>query len=120
MEVELKLLYVFLATGMVSMSAALSAGAINKLADADKPAFAQTRNGMVSVIMAGNISALTLLFSMAFGFLKMEWWIPLSCMFISFPVMHVVVFQRLFGDVKNLYIMTPLVIASAVTLYYYW
>tara|TARA_B100001063_G_C16456955_1_gene401091 strand:- start:12 stop:374 length:363 start_codon:yes stop_codon:yes gene_type:complete len=119
-EVELKLLYVFLATGLVSMSAALSAGALNKLADEDKPSFMQTRNGAVSVIMVGNLSALTLLFSMAFGFQKFEWWIPLSCMFISFPVMHVVLFQRLFGDAKNLFIMTPLVIASAVTLYYYW
>ncbi len=116
----MELLYIFLATGFVSMSAALSAGAINKLAEEDKPKFAQSRNGAVTIIMMGNLSALTLLFAMAFGFLKLDWWVPLSCMFVSFPVLHVVIFQRLFGDVKNLFIMMPLVIASAVALYYYW
>ncbi|MGB0468837.1 MAG: hypothetical protein ACPGF7_15090 [Pontibacterium sp.] len=116
----MELLYIFLATGFVSLSAALSAGAINKLSDEDRPSFAKTRNGQVAVIMMGNIAALTLLFSMAFGFLKLDWWIPLSCMFISFPVVHVLIFQRLFGDVKNLFIMSPLVLASVVALYYYW
>ncbi|MDI3326813.1 hypothetical protein QKW35_20745 [Pontibacterium granulatum] len=120
MDEELKLLYVFLATGLVSMSAALSAGAINKLPDEDKPEFAKSRNGLVAVIMSGNYSVLTLLFAMAFGVLKLDWWIPLSCLFISFPVIHVVVLQRLFGDVKNLFIMMPLVIASGFALYYYW
>lgn len=117
---EFKLLYVFLATGLVSMSAALSAGAINKLSEEDKPGFAKSRNGAVTVVMAGNVAALTLLFSMAFGFLKLDWWIPLSCMFISFPVIHVVLIQRLLGDVKTLFLMAPLVIVSAVALYYYW
>lgn len=116
----MELLYIFLATGFVSMSAALSAGAINKLPDEDKPKFTLTRNGQVSVIMMGNISALTLLFSMAFGFLKLDWWIPLSCMFVSFPVIHVLIFQRMVGDVKTFFLMSPLVLASTAALYYYW
>jgi hypothetical protein len=116
----MELLYVFLATGFVSMSAALSAGAINKLPEEDKPGFAKSRNGAVAVIMAGNLSALTLLFAMAFGFSKLDWWVPLSCMFISFPVLHVLIFQRMLGDVKNLFLMFPLVIGAIASLYYYW
>ena len=113
-------LIIFLVTGMVSMSAALSAGAINKLPEEDKPAFASTRNGMVTIIMAGNVAALTLLFSMAYGFINLAWWIPLLCMFITFPVVHVVVLQQMLGDVKAVFLMSPLVIAAIPALYYYW
>lgn len=120
MDPQYQMLYVFLATGLVSMSAALSAGAINKLPEEDKPEFAKSRNGAVAVIMAGNLSALILLFSMAFGFKQLDWWIPLSCMFITFPVIHVVMLQRIIKDVTNLFIMTPLSIAAAVALYYFW
>ncbi|MFW1678328.1 hypothetical protein ACFVYJ_11185 [Pontibacter sp. JAM-7] len=113
-------LIIFLATGLVTMSAALSAGAINKLPEESKPAFAASRNGMVAVIMAGNISAITLLFAMAFGFLHLDWWIPLICMFITFPVVHVVILQKLLGDLKTLLLMGPLVIAAMPVLYYFW
>lgn len=113
-------LYIFLYAGIVSMSAALSAGALNKLPVEQKPAFMQKANGQVTVIMAGNLGAITLLGAMAFGFLKLQWWIPLSCMFVTFPVVHLLVLQRLLGDVKNLFLMLPLVLLAAGALYYYW
>lgn len=113
-------LIIFLFSGVVSMSAALSAGALNKLPEEDKPAFASTRNGMVTVIMAGNAAAATLLFAMAYGFSNLDWWIPLLCMFITFPVAHVVVLQKVLGDLKALILMTPLVVISMVGLYLYW
>jgi hypothetical protein len=113
-------LYIFLFAGIVSMSAALSAGALNKLPLEQKPGFMHKPNGQVTVVMAGNLGAITLLGAMAFGFLKLHWWIPLSCMFITFPVIHLLIFQRLLGDLKNLLLMLPLVIVAAVALYYYW
>ncbi|MBY4676352.1 hypothetical protein [Marinobacterium arenosum] len=113
-------LILFLITGFVSMSAALSAGAINKLPDESKPAFAQTRNGMVTVVMAGNLAALTLVGAMAYGFLKLDWWIPLLCMFLTFPVVHLLFLQRLLGEVRSLMLMMPFVLAAIGALYYYW
>lgn len=113
-------LVLFLLTGFVSMSAALSAGAINKLPDTDKPAIAQTRNGLVSVVMTGNLAALTLILALAYGFRLLEWWIPLLCVFITFPVVHLVFVQRLLGPVKTLFLMLPLVVASIAALIYYW
>jgi len=113
-------LIIFLVTGMVSMSAALSAGALNKLPDEDKPAFATTRNGMVSVIMAGNLAAIMLLFSMAYGIIHVQWWIPLLCLFITFPVIHMLVIQQVLGEFKALLLTTPLVLASIPVLYLYW
>ncbi len=113
-------LLIFLVTGMVSMSAALSAGALNKLPDEDKPAFATTRNGMVAVVMAGNVAAVALLFSAAYGFYNLDWWIPLLCLFITFPVVQKVFIERILGDLKTLFVMTPLVVASLVVLYLYW
>ena len=113
-------IYLFIFAGLVAMSAALSAGALNKLPLEQKPAFMQKGNGTVMVVMAGNLAALTLLGAMAYGFLTLTWWIPLSCLFISFPVLHVILFQRVLGDLKNLILMTVLVLAAIPTLYINW
>ena len=113
-------LWIFLVTGFVALSVALSAGAINKLPDEDKPKFAQSRNGLVTVILAGNLAALTLVGAMAYGFRNLDWWIPLSCMFITFPVLHVALMQKALGDVRNLFLTMPLVVAAIGALYYYW
>lgn len=113
-------LYIFLFAGIVSMSTALSAGALNKLTPENTPPLMQKPNGRIMVVMAGNLGAITLLGAMAFGFLKLHWWIPLSCMFITFPIVHLLVFQRVLGDLKSLILMLPLTILAAVSLYYYW
>lgn len=113
-------LYLFLATGLVSMSAALSAGALNKLPEDKRPAWMNSRNGLVAVIMAGNLGALTLIGALAYGVRHLDWWIPVSCLFITFPLVHVVLFQRLLGDFRTLVLMMPLVVASIAVLYYYW
>ncbi len=119
-EYTLEPLILFLFTGFVSMSVALSAGQLNKLADADKPAFMQSRNGVVMVIMAGNLGALTLIGALAYGFRLLEWWIPLSSVFLSFPAISVGITQRMFGDKVNLFIMLPLTLVSIGLLYHYW
>lgn len=113
-------LYLFLATGLVSMSAALSAGALNKLPEDKRPACMARRNGQVAVIMAGNLGALTLIGALAYGVRHLDWWIPVSCLFITFPLVHLAVIQRLLGDLKALMLMLPLVLVSILALYYYW
>ncbi|WP_417227772.1 hypothetical protein [Amphritea sp.] len=113
-------LILFLVTGFVSMSTALSAGQLNKLPEAEKSAFLQSRNGAVLVIMAGNLGALTLIGALAYGFRLLEWWIPLSSIFISFPAISVGITQRMFGDKVNLFIMLPLTLVSVGLLYYFW
>ncbi|MBQ0784598.1 MAG: hypothetical protein KBT66_10230 [Amphritea sp.] len=113
-------LILFIFSGFVSMSVALSAGQLNKLADEDKPAFLQSRNGMVMVIMAGNVGALTLIGSLAYGFRLLEWWIPLSSIFLTFPALSVGITQRMFGNKVNLFIMLPLTLISAGLLYHFW
>ena len=50
----------FLVAGFVSMSAALSAGALNKVPLEEKKGFLASNNGTISVIMAGNLAAVTL------------------------------------------------------------
>lgn len=102
------------------MSAALSAGAINKLPDEDKPDFTKTRNGLMMVVMSGNLAALTLIGAMAYGFRTLDWWIPLSCMFVSFPIAHILIFQRLLGDLRALFLMMPCVLVSIGALYHFW
>jgi len=113
-------LWIFLVTGFVSMSAALAASAINKLSEEDKPAFARTPNGQVAVILAGNLGAVTLIGAMAYGFRLLDIWIPATCLFFSFPAVYILMFQRVLGDVRSLFIMMPLVPVSMVALYHYW
>ena len=113
-------LYIFLFSGLVSMSAALSVGAINKMAEEDRPDWLQKRNNLVMMIMGGNIAALTLVGAMAFGFLTLHWSIPLSSIFISFPVVHQLLLACILGPVKSLLLTLPLTIFAAVSLYYYW
>lgn len=115
-------LVIFLATGLVSMSAALSAGALNKLPEADKPAYLQNQNGLVMVMVLGNIAALTLIGALAYGFSRSDlaWWIPLSCVFFSFPVVHFVLIQRLLGDLRNVFISGFLALLSIPLLWWFW
>ncbi|MDP1125186.1 hypothetical protein Q5O12_27045, partial [Klebsiella pneumoniae] len=67
----------------------------------------QTRNGAVTVVMIGTLGALTLIGALAYGIRHLEWWIPVSCLFITFPVVHLVVIQRLLGELKALFLMLP-------------
>lgn len=113
-------LFVFLFSGFVAMSAALSARDINKLPEEQKTGRLASRNAQVAVVFAGNLAALTLVGALAYGMRQLEWWIPLVCVFISFPVVHFVFFQRLWSDFINLSLMTLLVIVAIAALYYYW
>jgi len=113
-------LYIFLAAGVVSMAAALSASALNKLPEASREDWFKTKNAQVAVILGGNLAALSLLGAMAYGFLTLHWSIPLSCMFITFPIIHIVVLQRLLGDVKTLFLTLPLVVIADIYLYINW
>lgn len=113
-------LVIFLVTGLVSMSAALSAGALNKLPEGEKPALLLNQNGLVMVMVLGNLAALTLIGALAFGFSRLDWWIPLSCVFISFPVVHFVAIQRLVGDLTNVFLSGALAIISIPVLWWFW
>jgi len=113
-------LFIFLFSGFVAMSAALSARDINKLPEEERTGRLSSRNAQVAVIFAGNLAALTLVGALAYGMRQLEWWIPLVCVFLSFPVVHFLVFQRVWSDLVNLCLMTLLVIVAIVALYYYW
>ncbi|EPJ44963.1 MAG: hypothetical protein OFPII_31070 [Osedax symbiont Rs1] len=110
----------FLVTGFVSMSAALSASALNKVPKEQRTGFLATNNGALCVVMAGNIAAATLLAAMAYGFKNLHWALPLSCMFISFPLVHILVMQKIIGNKRTFYMMIIPTVISASSLYIYW
>jgi len=110
----------FLIAGFVSMSAALSAGALNKVPKDQREGFFATNNGALFVVMAGNLAAVTLLGAMAYGFKHLHWAIPLSCMFISFPMIHILLLQKILGHKWSLFTMIVPALVSAAALYWYW
>lgn len=111
---------IFLVTGFVSMSAALSAGAINKLPSEARTGALASKTTLMWVVLSGNLAAVTLIGSGAYGMRHLDWWLPLICIFVTFPVAHILVFQRVLGDLKNLMLMMPLVVVSIGVLYYFW
>lgn len=113
-------LYIFLAAGVVSMAAALSASALNKLGEDKRPTWLVSKNSQVAVVLSGNLAALSLLAVMAYGFQTLHWSIPLSCMFITFPIVHLLVLQRLLGDAKTLFLTLPLTVVADVFIYLNW
>jgi len=102
------------------MSSALSIGAINKMAESDRPSWAQVRRNMMLLVLAGNVAALTLVGSMAYGFQVLHWSIPLSSIFITFPIIHQLVAAKFLGVIKPLVVTVPLTLVSAVLLYLNW
>lgn len=110
----------FIATGFLAMSTALSAGALNKLPEDKRSGFMATRNGALFVVMMGNIAALTLIGALAYGFSNLHWAIPLSCVFVSFPLFHILILQRLLGEKRSILLTSVPTLASAVMLYIYW
>jgi len=113
-------LYIFLTAGVVSMAAALSASALNKLTEETRPSWLQTKNSQVAVLLSGNLAALSLLGVMAYGFQALHWSIPLTCMFVTFPIVHILVLQRLLGDAKTLFLTLPLTIGADIYIYLNW
>jgi hypothetical protein len=113
-------LVVFLICGFVAMSAALSASQLNKLPEDQRTGALASKKAQVAVVFAGNLAALTLIGALAYGFRLLEWWIPLACVFVSFPVAHYILFDRIFSPLVNLCLMTALVVAAIPTLYIYW
>jgi hypothetical protein len=110
----------FLVAGFASMSTALSAGALNKMPKDQREGFFASNNGALFVVMAGNIAAVTLIGAMAYGFKNLHWALPLSCMFVSFPMVHILLLQKLLGSKWSLLIMIVPTLVSAVALYSYW
>jgi hypothetical protein len=113
-------LYIFLLTGVFSMSAALSVGAINKMPESDRPAWFAVKQNMVMMVVLGNLAALTLVGSLAYGFQTLHWSIPLSSMFITFPIVHQLLVVKMIGATKALFITFPATLASIAVLYIYW
>lgn len=102
------------------MAAALSASALNKLAEGARPSWMGSKNAQVAVVLGGNFAALSLVGAMAYGFLTLHWSIPLSCMFITFPIVHLLLLQRILGDAKTLMLTLPLTLVGDIYLYLNW
>lgn len=113
-------LLIFLFSGCVSMSAALSAGALNKLPNEQRPGWLARPALQIVLVLMGNLAAVTLLAAIVFGFQQLTLWVTLLGIFITFPVVHLLLVQRLLGERIGLFIMMPLVLLSIGLLYYSW
>lgn len=102
------------------MSAALFAGKLMKLPDEEAPEWLQSKEGKTKVLLAGNLFGLILVAAMVYGIYHMTWWIPVICLFISFPAIHVIVMERLFNPFKGVFFSGFVALASTSLLWLYW
>ncbi len=116
----LEQIIVFLLSGVFPMSAAISASKLMKLPADQQPAWGQGEAGMRTVVLLGNLFGLILIAALWYGFSHVDWWVPLLCLVITFPVVHVVVIERLFGLSKSFMFSGALSLAAPVLLWLHW
>tara|TARA_R110002167_G_scaffold56558_8_gene160540 strand:+ start:7569 stop:7964 length:396 start_codon:yes stop_codon:yes gene_type:complete len=111
---------IFLLSGLFPMSAAISASKLMKLPEEQRPGWVQGESGMRRVVLLGNLFGLILIAALWFGFTHLDWWIPLVCLLITFPVVHLVVIERLFGLSKSFMFSGALSLAVTGLLWLHW
>ncbi|MEH6629037.1 MAG: hypothetical protein V7739_21595 [Motiliproteus sp.] len=111
---------VFLIAGTLAMSAAISASKLLKLPEEEQPAWMGSKSGKIRVLIGGNLFALTLVASVVYGAFHLIWWVPVACLFITFPVIHVVILEKLLGSAKGFWITGVAALASNLLLWLFW
>lgn len=111
---------VFCIAGVFAMSAALCASQLVKMDDETAPVWARGKSGKTKVLLGGNLFAVILIAAMAYGIFHLIWWIPVVCLFISFPVIHVLILEKLLGPSKGFMISGFAALASTALMWLYW
>ncbi len=111
---------IFLLSGLFPMSAAIAASKLMKLTEEQRPSWIQGESGLRNVVLLGNLFGLILIAALWYGFTHVEWWIPLLCLVITFPVVHVIIIERLFGLSKSFMFSGALSIAATGLLWLHW
>ncbi len=111
---------VFLIAGTFAMSASISASKLLKLPVEEQPGWMQGKSGNVRVLLGGNLFALILVATVVFGVYHLTWWVPVACLFITFPVLHVIILERLLGPAKGFMFSGFAAIASTPLLWIFW
>lgn len=111
---------VFLLAGTFSMSASICASKLLKLPEEEQPQWVRGKSGKVRVLLTGNLFAVLLVAAMVYGVMHLTWWIPVVCLFITFPVLHVVILERLLGASRGFLFSGVLSVGAAVLMGVYW
>ena len=111
---------VFLLSGLFPMSAAIAASKLMKLPVDKRPEWVQGDAGLRKVVLLGNLCGVVLIAALWFGFSHLDWWLPLSCLVFTFPVVHLALIERMFGLSKSLMFSTALSMAVPMLLWLYW
>ncbi|MFT5720478.1 MAG: hypothetical protein ACI9W6_000774 [Motiliproteus sp.] len=111
---------IFLLSGLFPMSAAITASKLMKLPAAERPGWVQGDVGLRKVVLLGNLFGLILIAALWFGFTHIVWWIPVLCLVITFPIVHVIIIERLFGLSKSFMFSGALSLAATGLLWLHW
>lgn len=102
------------------MSAALSANTLVKMDDEEAPLWARDKAGKTRVLLGGNLFGIILVAAMVFGIYHMTWWIPVICLFVTFPAFHVIILERLLGPAKGLMFSGFVALGSIALMWMSW
>mgnify|MGYP001048195201 CR=1 FL=1 len=113
-------LIIFLISGTFAMSAAIFASKLLKLPAEEQPSWGQGQSGNTRILLGGNLFALTLVAAVVYGVFHVAWWIPVACLFITFPVIHVVILEKILSPAKGFLFSGFVAIASTPLLWLFW
>ena len=111
---------VFLIAGAFAMSAAIFASKLLKLPVDEQPEWAQGKSGNVRILLGGNLFAIALIAAVVYGFYHLVWWIPVACLFITFPVIHVIILEKILSPGKGFLFSGICTVACLPLLWLYW
>jgi hypothetical protein len=88
----------FLIVGQLQLAAFKSTYIVLNSPPTRWPAWGLTEPGHSYMPLFFTVSGVSFLFTMAYGFVHLTWWIPLFALIIGFPFTHHLILRRLLPD----------------------
>jgi hypothetical protein len=112
-------LAIFLIVGQVQLAAMKSSLTVNQASPVYWPSWALKEPGRSIMPLFFTVSGLCFFGTMVFGFFHLEWWIPLVCLVIVFPFVHLAI-RFVIPDAAIMILGTAISLVGAILVAIEW
>jgi len=113
-------LTIFLAIGLIQLAAFKGAHNVSRYPLPLQPAWALNAKGQTILYFLFTISGLCYAFTLIYGFVHLQWWIPVVSMILVFPFTYYLLIRPVTGDIFPMTIGSLLSIIGAGFIGYTW
>lgn len=115
-----KELTIFLIIGLIQLSAFKGAHNVSRSPPTHQPAWALNAKGQTIIYLLFTITGLCYVFTLIYGFINLEWWIPLVCLVLGFPFAYYLLIRPITGDILPMTIGSVLSVLGTGFIATYW